>query len=700
MTTHRFSTGTLFRWQDTLYEVKRLLPNQEINFENVASGAVLVKPLTELINAWMHGELVFTQASKLSNDTRAANQKRAGVDLADLGDYPAELVAVARWRLSVIQPLIDLAPEQRTLKVVTEWVQALQTANEQSDGNGPRSLQNTLSCRSVYRWMHDYLDSGDDLRALIPATRKRGGKGVSRLNLEVSALVDAVIRDHYYRPEVVTVKDLLAIIAARIADENRVRPPQEQLQLPHANTIVNRIDALDMREKFAARHGKRAAKRQFAQYGQTEYPTMPLERVEIDHTSTDLVVVDEQTNLPLGRLTLTYALDMATRYPLGRYVGFEPPSYYAVMECLYHCILPKGNVQERYGTEHDWIAYGIPALLMVDNGREFIGQDLADAGAVLGFVVQQAPVQTPWFKAGVERALRSTTALFHGLPGTTFSNPRQRGDYDSTKQACITLSDLDRALTLFTVDVYAESFHRGLGGIPARRWEQSVQNGFSPRVTAGAEELAILLGRVERRMIQHYGVELFNLRYNCTELALLRHRLKGEPAKVKYHPGDLSRIYVRDPFDERYVSVPALDQDYTRGLSLWAHRVVCEFVRREQDRVDLAALGRAKLKIQEIVDAARSRKRSSTQRKVARWEESGQPPSLTGQTQASGPAGPPAPPTGDSPSDPHVAPPPRNSDARELPGQTGSAESQDSGWELSYRLLVSTPEEVTHHEAE
>ena len=135
-------------------------------------------------------------------------------------------------------------------------------------------------------------------------------------------------------------------------------------------------------------------------------------------------MIDDRDNLPLGRLTLTHCLDTATRYPLGYYLGFEPPSYLTVMECLHHAIRPKDDVRKQYGTEHEWLAYGIPATLVIDNGKEFIGRDLEDACLLLGIVLQYTPVRTPQFKAGVERMFGSlNTMFFHALPGTTFSNP-------------------------------------------------------------------------------------------------------------------------------------------------------------------------------------------------------------------------------------------------------------------------------------
>jgi putative transposase len=211
------------------------------------------------------------------------------------------------------------------------------------------------------------------------------------------------------------------------------------------------------------------------------------------------------------------------------------------------------------------------------------------------------------------------------LPGTTFSNIGRRGDYDSVKQACVYLSDVDKLLNILITDIYAERFHQGLGGIPARRWEALTGHGFAPGLPPSAEELSILLGRTIRRVIHHYGIEFMSLRYNCSDLVTLRTRLKGEKAKIKYHPADLSRLYVHDPFEGQYVEVPALDREYTQGLSLWKHRVIRRAVLQEQDRVDIVALGRAKRKIQKIVDEGRRRKRQATRSRIARWDTAGKP---------------------------------------------------------------------------
>jgi putative transposase len=541
----------------------------------------------------------------------------------DLDDCPDHLVNIARWRLWVIQPLLEMEERARTRQDVKNRVQAVK-AEIPTDGR--RTLAQIVSVTSAYLWMRLYLQGNEDLRALIPDTQERGGKGQPRIGCDLDATITKVIKDLWYRRERQTIDMIYQMVAAELAEEDQHLPEDQRRKPPGRTTVFRRLDDLDMQDVIAQRHGKNAARKRQKQNDRTEYPEFPLERVEIDHTRTDLIVIDDLDNLPLGRLTLTYCLDMATRYPLGLYMGFEPPGYYAVAACLHHAICVKESVRELYGTEHDWQASGIPGVLVVDNGREFIGDDLRDAAELLGFIIQVCPVATPQFKSGIERAIRTMTeGLFHTLPGTTFSSPVHRGDYNSTREACIYLSEVDKVMSHYLVDVYAESQHKGLGGIPARAWERHIHQGFMPRLPASADELTILLGQTEYRRVWHYGIDVDNLRYKHEDLGLLRTRLKEDKVKIKRYPGDLSRIYVHDPSDNRYIEVPVepCAQEYAQNLSLWKHKVISEFVRATGDKVDIAALGRARKRIQEIVDASRERHKVNTRTRIARWETSG-----------------------------------------------------------------------------
>ena len=617
MSAQRFKPGQTFIWQGILYEVRQLLADGRINMVALETGATKAVAVVRLVQAILADELRFTNLTEA--EPPPPQTEKPGLD-----DYSPQQRAVAEYRLSIIQPLLALPPQERGQAIEAR----VQELNQQRQPND-RNLLTVISITSIYRWIRLFKQSQGDVRSLMPNTTARGGTQQPRLTSDVEAIIIATIDDHYWVRERRTITFIHREVAVRLAEENQRRQPDDQLALPSIATIARRLQDLSVKPKMDAKQGRRVARQRLAQYQTTEYPVIPLERVEIDHTRTDLIVIDDNDYLPLGRLTFTYCLDTATRYPLGYYLGFEPPSYLTVMSCLYHAICPKPDVQHHFGTQHDWLAYGIPYALVVDNGKEFIGRDLDDACYSLGMMLQQTPVKTPWFKAAVERMFGTiNTGLLHTLPGTTFANPRQRGDYESLKQACITQSDLDQLLHIFLLDIYAEDFHRGLQDIPARRWEKLIQSGFFPRVPTSVAQLRILLGRMVYRNVQHYGLELHNLRYNSPALAPLRHRMKkrDDPqVKVKYDPADLSRIYVYDPDEQQYLEVPALAESYTQGLSLWKHQVIRNFVLSQQDRIDIVALGRAQRQIQAIVEESLQHKKMATRAKIARWQNGAQP---------------------------------------------------------------------------
>ncbi len=329
--------------------------------------------------------------------------------------------------------------------------------------------------------------------------------------------------------------------------------------------------------------------------------THVLQRVEVDHTVLDLFVVDEQDRLPIGRPTLTIALDVYSGMPFGVFVSFEPPSYLAVMGCLLHGILPKTNAKEAYGTRNPWPVHGLPEALVCDNGKEFVGRDLADACAQLGLTLDPNPPRAPWCKGALERFIRThNTGLVHTLPGTTFSNIAAHGDCNPSRYPCISLPALSKLLHVWLLDVYAQRWHEGIQGVPAKRWAESLASGWEPALHHSAEEVRILLCRTAERTIQRTGIDFESLRYQDPELARLRSTLPASPkVRIKYDPGDLGAIHVFDPAG-RWLRVPALDPEYAGGMSLWKHRALRSLVLSEKGEVDIYALAEAKRRLHEI----------------------------------------------------------------------------------------------------
>lgn len=214
------------------------------------------------------------------------------------------------------------------------------------------------------------------------------------------------------------------------------------------------------------------------------------------------------------------------------------------------------------------------------------------------------------------------------MPGTTFSNLLERGDYDPGQHACISLTAFRKLLHVFLLDYYAQNWNEGRACIPARRWHEDIQRGFVPALHTSAEETRLLLYPGDTRTLQRSGIEFDVLRYQSPDLARLRSVLpKGTRVALKYDPGDISTLYVFDSTTHQWLHVPAMDQAYTQGLSLWKHRLIRSYVLHEKGTVDIVALATAKQKIQQMVAEEFAVTKNGRRRKrAARFLEIGTPP--------------------------------------------------------------------------
>lgn len=184
----------------------------------------------------------------------------------------------------------------------------------------------------------------------------------------------------------------------------------------------------------------------------------------------------------------------------------------------------------------------------------------------------------------------------HALPGTTFSNPAERGDYDSDKAACLTFEDLERWLAVAITKYYHLRPHEGIDGeIPLHRYEQGLQSFIAANKTLPVPRdprtFLIDFLPVVRRSLQRDGITIDHITYCSNALRpWIQLRNQPTPLLIRRDPRDLSRVFVLDAENNAYLEVPyrVLSRP---AITLWEHKLARKRL-REQRRtaIDEASL--------------------------------------------------------------------------------------------------------------
>ncbi|GEM_PF-2694315 len=624
----RFTTNAIFYWNDKKFRVVRLLPDNKINIENISTTGLEIKSLRELVNLYVSGEI------KPDGRSTIEVEKITQIDFMEWADYTEKQRADAEKRLNIILPFLEYPKYISTS--VEDYVAELKETGQFNDG--------PLSVASVYRWLKDYFLSGHDKRSLIMDSPSRGGKGQGRFG-ETEDIINAVFQDMIFsrngyslnevRPKLPSGKRLYIEIKQRVREENACRSENESLKAPCKRTIERRVKQLDEFDLCVAQYGLAKATAKFKQYGQLHGIEF-MQRVEFDHTTLDLIAIDDEDLLPLGRPTLTKMNEFTTKTINGALISWEK-SYQTVKQTLYNSILPSPNYRELYGTDNNLLVYGMFDQLIVDQGKEFIGGDLKDSCESLGINLRVSNKRDPQNKGSAESGFDVLNDLWHGLDGTTFSNVLERGDYDSVGKSALMLSEIEEVFYTYVCDIHPYEPHGFDRIIPANEWQKQIDLGYVPALPYDPSELYILLGRVAWKTLQHYGIDNNNLRYNIlghNELSKLRKKLekrygKGshrkKSLKIKWHPDHMYHIHVFHPFEKKYIEVPALNQEYARKVTYWKHRVVVAEARRKEGEVNDESLAQAYRRIQNVINVARKRQKLAARTKVGRWKH--KPPS-------------------------------------------------------------------------
>jgi putative transposase len=391
--------------------------------------------------------------------------------------------------------------------------------------------QHQVSVRTLYRWLARYRDTSQTSALIDHARGVRSG--ARRLDVVRERLVNKIIEQKYLSRSRPTVEEIVRIVHQRCIEGNW-KPVSR-------NAIRARINQLDPRTRTRTRLGASAARREHDPTPGHFHVDRPLDSVQIDHALADVIVVDERDREAIGRPWLTMAIDVCSRGVLGFYVTLEPPSVTSIGLCLGQACLPKGPWLSARGLDQlHWPLCGLPKVLRADNGRDFRSAPLRRGCREHHIKLDYRPMATPHFGGHIERLIGSVMGRIHLLPGTTFSNPRERKGYPSEQKAAMTLVEFEHWLALEITERYHRTFHRGLGATPLGTWEHLMKPGANFQIPGDPTRFRIAFLPLQHRQLHRTGLQLFNLRYWSDALPTFvrRNSLCRHPMPADFDLGD------------------------------------------------------------------------------------------------------------------------------------------------------------------
>lgn len=314
----------------------------------------------------------------------------------------------------------------------------------------------------------------------------------------------------------------------------------------------------------------------------------PLRIVQIDHTPTQVVLVDEKHRLPISDAVLSIVIDSFSRMVLAFVLSFEAPSVKTIGALLGRAFLPKGEFLKKVGVEGEWPCYGFPGIIHVDGGAEMNGHFMHSVKRARKFNLRNRPKGQPNFGGHVETAFGTyMKQLGKSLPGTKFSNPKMRGEYDAEGNAVLTIKEFEYCFTEWLVNQYHRDKHSGDGmndRTPLQAWYDGIFVGDENNLPIGLlpvprhqEELRISLLPIKHKTLNQGAVRINTLSYYSKELEDLsavlpsfadKHGKEDRTFEIHYDPNNLTFIWLYEPSSKKYIEGKVQDLEW-EDKSLW-----------------------------------------------------------------------------------------------------------------------------------
>ncbi|MDL5034581.1 transposase family protein [Pelomonas sp. APW6] len=426
------------------------------------------------------------------------------------------------------------------------------------------------SAWTVMQWMKRWEESGGNIVSLL----RRHSMRVTpkRLDSNVLRIARDKVRTFYCtqaRPTAAATHVQIDAALAREAAKNGT--PVMSIS---ASTLRRLIDEVPPYERDVSRFGRAYARNEWRYSLKGIDARRPMQRYEIDHTVLDIVVISDISGMPLGRPTITVLIDAFSGYVAGFFISFWGTGLASSLAALKVAISPKDEYCQGQNLEQKWLPYGIPSLMVVDNGLEFHSPQFLAIAQHLNTDLRFCAVRQPWLKPFVERALGALCAY---LPSQGRVEKRLDNYLPANpdKSAAITFSALCSGLQKAFVDIHPFEPNERKLWLPFDRFSEGMEKQLPPNLPTSTSELDIIVAVSKSLTVGNEGVVMNYLRFNSIELQQIRRHVGLTfKANIKFNPEDLNMIHVQDPRSNGWLPVPSCQPEYTADLSLVQHKAI------------------------------------------------------------------------------------------------------------------------------
>lgn len=564
-------TGLTLRSGQRTLELTRELPDGEYQLEDVITRRAVVVTVSQLIRRIYSKEYQVVLGG--APEGQAANRKV--VSVLDLSSLKAHERQELERRLDYVKGMHrqGISKGQRK-KIEAAIAKLAKSKNEECP-----------SPTTVMLWMRKYEASGKNALALVDKHRMR--KKINRLTDTVEQVIWKVLKKYYLTTAKNSIKfthDQLQVALKREVAAGQLQVEEAQVSYP---TLARRVDSIDVYARVSAREGVNRARMVCRAAFPDGVASYPYQRVEIDHTPLNWVVICDRTGLPLGRPILTVMIDAYSGYILGFYLSFYGPGLTSVCGVVRNSILPKAELLAGLNLQNDWLSMGLGDEWVIDNGLEFHSFGFKTMAMSLGVDLMYCRVRTPWLKPHVERffSTLNTLTLMKGRISKTVANVSRIDPY---RDASITFSDLVRGLLMFVVDVHPHQPNWRKMAMPYELFAEGIQRCPPATFPGSMEQLTLAAGMAKNLTLHQGGIGFYGLPYGSYAFKDIVDKYGPTQKKLlcKLDPDDISTMKVLDPDGMTWHDAVCRWPEYARGLSFNQHRLIRSFAKADLNSTD------------------------------------------------------------------------------------------------------------------